>query len=121
MTTTMPPGVFPATPATMRHGPGLAASSVATVALWVVVFLGGFVLNEPAPYELAMLIVISGWLLSGPRFATALAPLLLIITLFITGGLIATLMSDDLGEAILYIAVTGFRAHDRVLRQRRRR
>ncbi|WP_425087522.1 O-antigen ligase family protein [Stappia sp.] len=107
MTTTMPPGVFPATPATMRHG---AASSVATVALWVVVFLGGFVLNEPAPYELAMLIVISGWLLSGPRFATALAPLLLIVTLFITGGLIATLMSDDFSEAILYIAVTGFLA-----------
>ena len=79
-------------------------------ALWVVVFLGGFVLNEPAPYELAMVAGLGLWLLSAPRLPVAIAPLIVIVTLFLSGGLIATLMSDDFGEAIMYIAVTGFLA-----------
>lgn len=83
---------------------------IGTIALWVVTFLGGFVLREPAPYELAMVVVLSGWLLSGPKFSPAVGPLLLVIVLFICGGLMATLMSDDFGEAIMYIAVTGFLA-----------
>ena len=79
-------------------------------ALWVVVFLGGFVLNEPAPYELAMVAGLGLWLLSAPRLPVAIAPLIVIVTLFLSGGLIATLMSDDFGEAVMYIAVTGFLA-----------
>ena len=57
-----------------------------------------------------MVVVLSGWLLSAPRLSPALAPLLLVVVLFICGGLLATLMSDDFGEAIMYIAVTGFLA-----------
>ena len=88
----------------------LSTRAVMAFALWVVVFLGGFVLSEPAPYELAMVIVIGGWILSGPRFSVALAPLIAVIVLFIAGGLLATLMSDDFNEAIFYIAITGFLA-----------
>jgi O-antigen ligase len=78
--------------------------------LWIVVFLGGFVIDEPAPYELVMVLVLGLWLLSGPRLPVAIAPLVVIVSLFLTGGLLATLMSDDFGEAIMYIAVTGFLA-----------
>jgi O-antigen ligase len=97
-------------PAKARVGVRLDGRIVGTIALWIVVFLGGFVLREPAPYELAMVVVLSGWLLSAPRFSPALAPLLLVVVLFVCGGLLATLMSDDFGEAIMYIAVTGFLA-----------
>jgi O-antigen ligase len=93
------------------RGPiGLDTSRIAAAGLWFVVFLGGFVIREPAPYELAMVVVLGGWLLSGARLPVATAPLLVIVVLFICGGLISTLMSDDFGEAIMYIAVTGFLA-----------
>lgn len=104
------PSAGASAPAKVRAGLRVDGRIVGTVALWAVVFLGGFVLREPAPYELAMVVVLSGWLLSAPRLSPALAPLLLVVVLFICGGLLATLMSDDFGEAIMYIAVTGFLA-----------
>lgn len=97
-----------ARPASSRPRRALDAERLVRAGLWLAVFLGGFVLNEPAPYELAMVAVLGVWLLSGPRLPTAIAPLLATLTLFLAGGLLATLMSDDFGEAVMYIAVTGF-------------
>jgi len=105
-------GLAGAPTAPIRRSGGLRIDTrlIGTLALWLVTFLGGFVLREPAPYELAMVVVLSGWLLSGPRFSPALGPLLLVIVLFVCGGLLGTLMSDNFGIAIMYIAVTGFLA-----------
>lgn len=95
----------------VRFAPvALDTARLGRAALWVVVFLGGFVLNEPAPYELAMVGALGVWLLTSPRLPVAIAPLIVILTLFLSGGLVGTLQSDDFGEAIMYIAVTGFLA-----------
>ncbi|MBA4610228.1 O-antigen ligase family protein [Stappia taiwanensis] len=92
------------------RGWSVPAETIAAAALWCLVFLGGFVFREPAPYELAMLVVLAGWLIAGARFPAAVGPLLLIMVLFVTGGLFSSLMSDDFGEAALYITVTAFLA-----------
>lgn len=107
------PGLSPVgapAPASARPGVSLTRRTLIAGALWIVVFLGGFVLQEPAPYELAMVVVLATWLLSGPRFPIAIAPLIALIALFIAGGLLATLMSDDFSEAVFYIAITAFLA-----------
>ena len=74
------------------------------------VLISGYVLNEPAPYELYMTGMIAVWALFGLRLTRTNAPLLAIFITLNVGGMISMLQMPDLKDAPLYIAVSLFLA-----------
>lgn len=91
--------------------PQLAALSL--FSSWLValaVFLSGFVIAEPAPYELFMVVLIGLWALFGLKISRYVAPLLTLLTLFIIGGILSLMTMVDLTKGPMYMAVSGFLA-----------
>ncbi len=74
------------------------------------VLLSGFVIREPAPYELYMAGLIAVWALFGLRISRTVAPLLVLLVAFNIGGMIAMTQMAELRDAPLYIAVSLFLA-----------
>lgn len=85
-------------------------SLIGKAAVFVGVFLSGFVINDPAPYELYLVAVIAIAFLFGLRIPAAIAPLLALLILFVIGGMIAMTQMADLRDTPLYLAVTFFLA-----------
>jgi O-antigen ligase len=81
---------------------------ISTFAVGLGVFLSGFVIDEPAPYELYMAGLIGVWALFGLRLSSAVATLLAIIVIFNSGGLVSMAQMPDLKTAPMYIAVSLF-------------
>ncbi|MEH0072128.1 hypothetical protein V6L77_20595 [Pannonibacter sp. Pt2-lr] len=86
------------------------ASRISAAALWVAVFLGGFVIQEPAPYELFMAGLLMLWLLFGLRLRPEFGPLTVLLILFMAGGTMAVPFARDVPTAAMYMAVSGFLA-----------
>lgn len=74
------------------------------------VFLSGFVIREPAPYELYMAGLIAVWALFGLRISKSITPLLVLLVSFNIGGMISMTQMSDLMDTPLYIAVSLFLA-----------
>lgn len=72
--------------------------------------LGGFVIFEPAPYELFLVLALFIWILGGMRFSRYIAPLLFLFTLFNFGGVISSFQIEDYGRGLLYVTVSYFLA-----------
>lgn len=72
--------------------------------------LGGFVIFEPAPYELFLVLSLVLWVLGGMRFSRFVAPLLFLFTLFNFGGVISSFQIEDYGRGLLYVTVSYFLA-----------
>lgn len=87
-----------------------AISIITSAAVTFGVFLGGFVLFEPAPYELYMAGLIAVWALFGLRISKYAAILLTLLVLFNVGGLISMGVMGDLYQTPLYLAVSLFLA-----------
>lgn len=83
-------------------------SMIGTAAVFLGVFLSGFVVNEPAPYELYMAGLIGVAFLCGLRIPASIAPLLGTLMLFVIGGMIAMTQMAELRDTPLYLAVTFF-------------
>ncbi len=83
-------------------------SLVASGAVVLGVLLSGFVIREPAPYEIYMAALIAVWALFGLRISPAIAPLAVLVVLFNIGGMIAMTQMPDLMETPLYLAVSLF-------------
>ncbi|ATU92062.1 O-antigen ligase family protein [Phyllobacterium zundukense] len=83
---------------------------ISSFAIGFGVFLSGFVIDEPAPYELYMAGLIGVWALFGLRLSRAVAALLAILVVFNLGGLISMGQMADLKTAPMYIAVSLFLA-----------
>lgn len=79
-------------------------------AISIAVFLSGFVIREPAPYELYMVALMAVWGLFGLRISRSVTPLLILLVVFNIGGMIAITQMEVLKEAPLYIAVSLFLA-----------
>lgn len=77
-------------------------------AVALAVFLSGFVIREPAPYELYMAGLIALWALFGLRLSRSQMPLLVLLVVFNVGGLISMSQLADLGDVPLYLAVSLF-------------
>jgi len=86
------------------------ASLIASGAVVLGVLLSGFVIREPAPYEIYMAGLIAVWALFGLRVSRAAAPLAVLLVLFNVGGMIAMTQMPDLMETPLYLAVSLFLA-----------
>jgi hypothetical protein len=81
---------------------------ISTFAVGFGVFLSGFVIDEPAPYELYMAGLIAIWALFGLRLSRSVAALLAILVVFNIGGLVSLAQMPDLKMAPMYIAVSLF-------------
>ncbi|SEP98552.1 O-antigen ligase [Faunimonas pinastri] len=87
---------------------GIPLSRLSDAALWLAVFLGGFVIVEPAPYEAFLGLLIPLWLLGGLRIPRAIGPLILLMVTFMVGGLIASTQMKY--SYPTYYPITGFLA-----------
>jgi hypothetical protein len=74
------------------------------------VFLSGFVISEPAPYELVMAAQIALWFLLGLKISRANAPLLILLLLFNVGGMFSLTVMKDISGGPMYVAVSLFLA-----------
>jgi len=74
------------------------------------VFLSGFVISEPAPYELVMVIQIAIWFLLGLRISRTVCLLLALLMVFNIGGMFSITVMKDMSGAPMYIAVSIFLA-----------
>lgn len=89
---------------------GIPTSAVSGAMLWLAVFLGGFVFFEPAPYELFLALLIPAWMLIGLTVPRAASPLIVLMILFVTGGVLAATQAQEFGTQPIYYAVTAFLA-----------
>ena len=80
-------------------GSGLVATGV---------FLSGFVIAEPAPYELFMALLIGFWFLLGLRISRTTGVLLAFMLVFMTGGFLSLTQMGTLAGAPLYMGVSLF-------------
>lgn len=74
------------------------------------VFLSGFVISEPAPYELMMVGQIAIWFLLGLKMSRRTAPLLALLLMFNIGGILSLTVMRDLDGGPMYLAVSLFLA-----------
>ncbi|WP_434052455.1 MAG: O-antigen ligase family protein [Roseibium sp.] len=94
-----------------QHAPiGLPVKSLGNGALWLAAFLSGFVIEEPAPYELYMALLTVVWLACGLKLRREFGPLIICLMLYITGGIASIPIAKDFGDAAMYMAVSGFLA-----------
>lgn len=88
-----------------------AGGLIADASLSVLIFLGAFVLIEPAPYDLALVGVIVVWAAFGLRLQRAFLPMTTLMLLYVAGGFLSlTQVPSALGKPLLYVVVTGFLA-----------
>ncbi|OYR08994.1 O-antigen ligase family protein [Brucella grignonensis] len=97
-------------PATEIAGKRALNRLIANFAIGLGVFLLGFVMSEPAPYELYMVALIAVALLFGMRLTRTSSVLLALLTVFNFGGMISVMQMADTKDAPLYIAVSLFLA-----------
>jgi O-antigen ligase len=81
---------------------------VKLAALGIGVALTGYVIFEPAPYEIYMVALIAIWALFGLRVSRTIAPMLVILAVFDCGALVAMTQMDDLDWAPLYFCISLF-------------
>ncbi|QWW69058.1 O-antigen ligase [Rhizobium sp. WYJ-E13] len=74
------------------------------------VFLSGFVIDEPAPYELWMAGLIGLWFILGLKISRTTAPLMALLLTFNIGGMLSLTQMRDLATGPMYIAVSTFLA-----------
>lgn len=93
-----------------RRGATIRVQTLGNAALSFGVFLGGFVIHEPAPYELYMAGLVGLWFLCGLKLHRGFAPLILCMMLFIAGGTLSVPLATDMPTAIIYMCVSAFLA-----------
>jgi hypothetical protein len=77
-------------------------------ALWLGAFLSGFVINEPAPYELFMVGLIAVWALFGLKIPASTLPLVALLILFNVGGIVSMMTMENWSSVLIYVAVSFF-------------
>jgi lipopolysaccharide/colanic/teichoic acid biosynthesis glycosyltransferase len=87
-----------------------AMSLMASLCVAFGVFLSGFVINEPAPYELFLVVLIAIWALFGLKLSRHIAPLISLYVVFNIGGMFSILTMDAVKQTPMYIAVSLFLA-----------
>ena len=89
---------------------GIPTKNIATASLWIAVFSGGFVFFEPAPYDGYLALLIPVWMLLGMAIPRAIGPLVVLMLLFLAGGVLAATQAKDFSTQPIYYAVTAFLA-----------
>ncbi|MBZ9886835.1 O-antigen ligase family protein [Mesorhizobium sp. BR1-1-3] len=87
---------------------------ISSGAVFLGILLSGFVISEPAPYELYMAGLIAIWALFGLRISRAATPLLVLLVTMNIGGMMSMTQMADLANTPLYLAVSLFLAFSAV-------
>ena len=99
---------------TTQDAPSRTSSGLAqrlqNMMIGIIIFLGGFVIFEPAPYELVLIITLVVWFALGLRIPRAIFPLLILFSIFSTGGIISSFQMVDHKSGFIYVAVSYFLA-----------
>lgn len=93
---------------TASQAAGIRLDRLANALIAFAVFLGGFVIFEPAPYELLLSALLGIFFLLGLRVPREILPVLIPVATFTVGGLISSFMIDDYQRGLIYHAVTFF-------------
>ena len=88
--------------------PALSGKMIANIGLGLAIFVSGFVLFEPAPYELLLSGLLAMALLFGMKIPREILPVILLVSLFSFGGLIGASNLQDFSGGVLYAVVTLF-------------
>ena len=87
---------------------------IGTACVALGVLLSGFVIAEPAPYELWLALIIGLWFILGLKISRSVAPLLALFLTFNVGGMLSLTQMRDLGgghlDGPIYVAVSTFLA-----------
>jgi len=83
---------------------------ISSAAIFAGILLSGFVIHEPAPYDVYMVGLIAVWALFGLKISRAALPLLVLLVTMNIGGMIAMTQMADIAGVPLYLAVSLFLA-----------
>jgi O-antigen ligase len=89
-----------------RRGFRLSYAALKRGALWLLTASSGFALIEPSPYELAFLLAVFVFALTGIRFSQKLLPLALLLLLYNIGGTFSLIPWMDDPAAVRFTAVS---------------
>ena len=93
----------------VTFNPGRAALRLVGSALVAFgVFLSGFVIAEPAPFDVYMAVLIGFWFILGLKISRTTAVLLAFMLVFMAGGFLSITQMEKIGDAPIYLAVTLF-------------
>lgn len=99
------------------EGPGIAAARwpagrlLADATIATLIFLGGFVIVEPAPYDLALVAIIVVWAAFGLKLQRAFLPMTALMLVYVAGGFLSlTQVPAPFGRPLVYVLVTAFLA-----------
>lgn len=92
------------------NAPLATVKMLGTGVLALGVFLLGFVISEPAPYEVMMVAIVAIWFLFGLPISRIVGVLLALLLAFNVGGFITLTQMHDLADGPLYLAVSTFLA-----------
>jgi hypothetical protein len=102
--------MIPATATDARHfhAPGLQFSLEALrgALLWLTGFFGAFVFIEPSPYEIASLLAIIAFALTGLTLTSAVMPLAALLVLYNAGFVIAVVAVLERPKVLLWVLVS---------------
>ncbi|KJS19819.1 MAG: membrane protein [Hoeflea sp. BRH_c9] len=104
----MTSAAFPAQAAFQPHR--AAISMLASLCVAFGVFLSGFVIQEPAPYEVYLAVLIGIWAIFGLKISRHIAPLIALYIVFNIGGMLSILTMDEVKDTPMYMAVSLFLA-----------
>ena len=93
-----------------RFDPKLSVTLLGSGMIALGVFLSGFVMSEPAPYELIMVAQIAVWFLLGLAISPTVGLLLALLLVFNVGGLLAVAAMQDMTGGPMYAAISIFLA-----------
>jgi hypothetical protein len=83
----------------------------AKIADWAtsfIVFLGGFVIVEPAPYDLALVAIFIVWSFFGLRLNRHFLPMTVLMLFYVAGGFLSFTQIDGFGKPLVYMLTTAF-------------
>jgi hypothetical protein len=86
----------------------LSAARLADRTIAFLVFISGFVIVEPSPYDLLLVAVVFVWAFFGLKINRYFLPMTVLMLAYLAGGLLSlTQMSQVVGKPIVYMITTG--------------
>jgi len=98
-----------ATVATTEQPLRIGGARLASAGLGAIVFLSGFVMIEPSPYDVSLIAAAAVWVAGGLKLNRYMLPLAVLMLFYLAGGLIAlTQMPAITARAANYMITTGY-------------
>ena len=91
------------TPLRWRYGVKFADWTIT-----LLVFLGGFVIVEPAPYDLLLVLALVVWAFFGLKFNRFTLPMTVLMLLYLAGGFLSFTQLDSFSKPTIYLLTTAF-------------